>query len=87
MKRLKGAESMVAKGKEHGMARRISLGLIGLLILALYVVPYLMIGHIAAWYGSFLFWLCAGLVIILLNIMATAGFGDNLEANAKGDGQ
>lgn len=78
---------MFAKGKEHVMARRISLGLIGLLILALYVVPYLMIGHVATWYGSFLFWLCAGLVIILFNITATSGFGDDLEANTKGDDQ
>ncbi|SFO74756.1 hypothetical protein SAMN04488056_11221 [Cohaesibacter marisflavi] len=56
------------------MSRRTSLALIGLVIIALYAVPYLAIGHIAAWYGSFLFWICAAVVIIFLNLTATAGF-------------
>ena len=69
------------------MTRKISLGLIGLLILALYAVPYLIIGHVAAWYSSFLFWVCAGLVIIGLNVTATFGFGDDLTTKAEGDDQ
>ena len=55
------------------MSRKTSLILIGLIIVALYAVPYLVIGQIAAWYGSFLFWICAAIVLILLNITATAG--------------
>ena len=56
------------------VSRRTSLVLIGLVVIALYAVPYLAIGHIAAWYGSFLFWICAAVVIIFLNLAATAGF-------------
>lgn len=56
------------------MSRKSSLLLIGLVILALYAVPYLAIGQVAAWYGSFLFWICAAVIIIILNITATAGF-------------
>lgn len=59
------------------MTRKTSLLLIGLIIIALYAVPYLAIGQIAAWYGSFLFWICAAVVIIVLNLAATAGFKED----------
>ncbi len=56
------------------MSRKTSLMLIGLVIIALYAVPYLVIGHVSAWYGSFLFWIGSAVVIIILNAFATAGF-------------
>lgn len=56
------------------MSRKISLWLIGLIIVALYAVPYLLLHDVATWYGSFLFWICAAVILILLNITATAGF-------------
>jgi len=55
------------------MLRKVALTLLALVIVACYAVPYLFIGHVAAWYGSFLFWACAGLVVIVLNVLATAG--------------
>ncbi|MCQ0988079.1 hypothetical protein [Jiella marina] len=55
--------------------RKLSLGLMGLLILACYFVPYGMLGDVASWEGAFLFWTLAGVVVIALNAMATANFG------------
>ncbi len=57
------------------MKRRTALILVAVIVLACYAVPYLLIGQVAAWYGSFLFWTLAGLAIIVLNAIATAGFG------------
>lgn len=48
--------------------------LTGVVILACYAVPYLILGSVTAWYGSFLFWTLAGVVVIILNIFATANF-------------
>ncbi|MER5173663.1 hypothetical protein [Thioclava sp. GXIMD2076] len=57
------------------MSRKTALVLMALVVLACYAVPYLIIGQVAAWYGSFLFWIVAGLAVIVLNAVATAGFG------------
>ncbi|MFG6667645.1 hypothetical protein ACGK9R_11100 [Halomonas sp. HNIBRBA4712] len=38
------------------------------------VVPYTLLTNVAAWYGSFLFWSGAGLVVIALNIVITRSF-------------
>lgn len=59
------------------MNQRLALVLIASVVLACYAVPYLFIGHIAAWYGSFLFWTLAGVAVIVLNVLATAGFKDD----------
>lgn len=60
------------------MTPRLAFWLIGAVIVACYAVPYLFLGSVTAWYGSFLFWSLAGLAIIVLNAIATAGFkGDD----------
>ncbi len=56
------------------MSRKTSFVLICLLVLACYAVPYLFLGSVTAWYGSFLFWTLAGVAAIVLNAAATAGF-------------
>jgi len=61
------------------MSRSLSLKLVSLVILACYLVPYALIGQVAAWYGSFLFWCLAGVAVIILNITATAGFKEDAE--------
>ncbi|WP_375261573.1 hypothetical protein [Palleronia sp.] len=58
------------------MSRRIALALVGVVILACYALPYLLLGQVAAWWGSFLFWILAGLAVIVLNIFATRGWED-----------
>ncbi|WP_042142063.1 hypothetical protein [Paucisalibacillus sp. EB02] len=40
-------------------------------ILLAYIIPYTVLSDVHAWYGSFLFWGIAGLVIILANIVLT----------------
>lgn len=61
------------------MSRSLSLRLVALVILSCYLVPYLLIGQVAAWYGSFLFWCLAGVAVIVLNITATSGFAEDAE--------
>ncbi len=46
-------------------------------VLMCYLVPYTLLGHIATWYGSFLFWGCAGLVVIALNVFITMDFEEH----------
>ena len=52
------------------MSRSLSLKLVSLVILACYIVPYAVIGHIATWYGSFLFWCLAGIAVMAGNTIA-----------------
>ncbi len=41
------------------------------------LVPYTLLTNVAAWYGSFLFWTCTGLVVIALNIFITKDFEEH----------
>lgn len=41
------------------------------------LVPYTLLTNVEAWYGSFLFWTCAGLVVIALNIFITKDFEEH----------
>ncbi|MBB2973177.1 hypothetical protein [Mesorhizobium sp. RMAD-H1] len=56
---------------------KIALAFICVVVLACYVVPYTLLSSVAAWYGAFLFWCVAGVAIIVLNVLATAGFGED----------
>ncbi|WP_323006679.1 hypothetical protein [Pseudorhodobacter sp.] len=56
------------------MLRKISLVLVGILIVACYAVPYLLLQSVETWHGSFLFWTLAGVFTIVLNVIATLGF-------------
>ncbi|WP_299842695.1 hypothetical protein [uncultured Paracoccus sp.] len=56
------------------MSRKTALKLIGVVIVACYLVPYAVLGSVASWQGAFLFWCLAGLAVIVLNAVATAGF-------------
>lgn len=53
------------------MLRTLSLACIGVLALLCYVVPYLFLDQVNAWYGSFLFWAAVGVLVIILNLVAT----------------
>ncbi|WP_210270076.1 hypothetical protein [Aureimonas mangrovi] len=56
------------------MSRKTSLVLMAFLIIACYAVPYLFLGGVTGFAGAFLFWTLAGLAVIALNAVATAGF-------------
>lgn len=51
--------------------------LVWAVVLLCYVVPYTLLGNVSHWYGSFLFWACAGLVIIALNVFITKDFKEH----------
>ncbi|WP_322998076.1 hypothetical protein [Castellaniella sp.] len=53
------------------MTRKLSLACIWVLALLCYVVPYLFLDRVNAWYGSFLFWTLVGALVIILNLIAT----------------
>ncbi|WP_043529384.1 hypothetical protein [Litchfieldella xinjiangensis] len=57
------------------MQRRRAIWLVWLVVALCYLVPYTLLSHIQAWYGSFLFWSLAGLVIIALNVYITRDLG------------
>lgn len=42
-----------------------------LLVLLAYIVPYIFLSDVTAWYGSFFLWLVLGLFIILINHIIT----------------
>ncbi|MFS0863902.1 hypothetical protein [Fredinandcohnia sp. 179-A 10B2 NHS] len=45
--------------------------LILLLVLLAYIIPFVFLTEISAWYGSFLFWTVSALLIIILNYILT----------------
>ncbi|UDM07015.1 hypothetical protein LG409_16845 [Halomonas sp. NyZ770] len=46
-------------------------------VLLSYLVPYTFLSNVALWYGSFLFWTFAGLVVIALNVFITKDFEEH----------
>lgn len=61
------------------MSKKLSLACLGVLVLLCYIVPYFFLTHVNAWYGSFLFWTVTGLLVIVLNLIATSDFKEHQE--------
>ena len=59
------------------MERRKRIWLVWAVVLLCYLVPYTLLNGISRWYGSFLFWALAGLVIIALNVYITQDFKEH----------
>jgi len=51
--------------------------LVWAVVLLSYLVPYTLLSDVSRWYGSFLFWSVAGVVIIALNVFITKDFKEN----------
>lgn len=51
--------------------------LVWAVVLLSYLVPYTLLNGVALWYGSFLFWMLAGLAIIALNVFITKDFEEH----------
>jgi len=51
--------------------------LVWAVVLLSYFVPYTLLSGVALWYGSFLFWMLAGLAIIALNVFITKDFEEH----------
>ncbi|GHC21414.1 hypothetical protein GCM10010082_11380 [Kushneria pakistanensis] len=58
------------------------MGVIGLLVIPGIVVPFTLLSRVQAWYGSFLLWSVLGLLVIVLNALATRHFA---RASKEGD--
>lgn len=61
------------------MLSKLALWLMGGVVLSCYLVPYYILDTVTTWHGAFLFWSLAGLAVIGLNIVATAGFREDSE--------
>lgn len=57
------------------MSRKTALCLVWVLVALCYLVPYLLLRNVNAWYGSFLFYALVGVLVIALNLWATCDFG------------
>jgi hypothetical protein len=55
------------------MLRKIALILTAVLVVSCYAIPYLWLGQVSTWQGSFLFWCLAGVGVIILNFLAMIG--------------
>ncbi|QJQ96763.1 MULTISPECIES: hypothetical protein [Halomonadaceae] len=56
------------------MLRSRGIWLLWSVVLLCYLVPYTFLSGVQAWYGSFLFWMLAGLAVIVLNVLLTQDF-------------
>lgn len=54
------------------MSRRILLAAIVVVVLACFIVPFTLLRDVDAWYGSFLFWSLASVVVIAINWVLSA---------------
>ncbi|MCO7229668.1 hypothetical protein NH398_10580 [Halomonas sp. CnH100-B] len=59
------------------MTRSKWIWLVWAVVLLSYLVPYTLLSDVSRWYGSFLFWTVAGLVIIALNVFITSDFKEH----------
>ena len=59
------------------MTRSKWIWLVWAVVLLSYLVPYTLLSDVSRWYGSFLFWSVAGLVIIALNVFITSDFKEH----------
>ena len=49
--------------------------IIGLLILAGFIIPYTLLTNVQKWYGSFLFWTILTIIVIGINYVFTKDWG------------
>lgn len=45
--------------------------IIGILVLAAFIIPFTLLSIVEKWYGSFLFWLLLTLIVIACNVLLT----------------
>lgn len=45
--------------------------IIGIMILAAFIIPFAFLNHVEKWYGSFLFWIMLTFIVIILNAILT----------------
>jgi len=55
-------------------AQRILLAVILVVVVACFLVPFTLLRDVNAWYGSFLFWSLASVVVIAINWVLSANW-------------
>lgn len=61
---------------QQHLGRRILLAAIWVVIIACFIVPFTLLRSVDAWYGSFLFWCLASLIVIAINWILSASWRD-----------
>ena len=61
------------------------IGGVWLLVIPAIVLPFTLLSRVQAWYGSFLLWSVLGLLVIVLNALATRHFVRPSGTSAEGD--
>lgn len=56
------------------MRRSKWIALVWVVVVLCYLIPYTVLRDIQAWYGSFLFWTLAGVVVIAINVYVTKDY-------------
>lgn len=51
------------------MKEKSSAIIIGVIVLAAFIIPFTLLKEVEKWYGSFLFWLILTLIVIVCNTM------------------
>ncbi|WP_456268473.1 hypothetical protein M1D97_14820 [Kushneria sp. AK178] len=60
-------------------------GIMSLVIMIAVVVPFTLLSTVHAWYGSFLLWSVTGVVVIVINALATRHFRAPADRQGQGD--
>ncbi|GEN87998.1 hypothetical protein MKY30_22540 [Oceanobacillus sp. FSL W8-0428] len=50
--------------------------IIGIIVLAAFIIPFTLLKDVEKWYGSFLFWLILTLIVIACNTILTKDWGN-----------
>ena len=58
------------------MKEKISAIIIGVIVLAAFIIPFTLLKEVEKWYGSFLFWLILTLIVIACNTILTKDWGN-----------
>lgn len=74
-----GREFALNRGDETNVSQREKgWGLIVLIIVILgYALPFTVLRGVTHWYGSFFVWILLALVVIVINVIMTKGWGDH----------
>ena len=62
------------------------IGVVWLLVIPAIVLPFTWLSRVQAWYGSFLLWCVLGLMVIVLNALATRQFNAPAQTDDEGAG-
>lgn len=54
----------------------LGLGVIAILVISCFIVPFVLLRHVDTWFGSFLYWSVATLVVIVISALISLRWKD-----------